>query len=392
MVVVDIRNFFTVRHVELIEVNNDFIYYAEEKNEEGHNNLFLLEYNRVTRRERIVANYSLDDPTFVQHLFAFPDSILLLLENGGSTVWVFRVDKNTGEETARAQINCIGGFADCKALDKHHILLYTVENEQFGGLFREYKKVTGCTRIAYLHDLDQDKKYFVKNSTLCQMTGENIILFTTQQGRQALLLEPYGDEALKQRCYRDARWISVPIRDNMWLCPLSKLLESIKAGEEQLPRRPIISADINGLARFTGMDAERIYFRAKHYPTAQERVCSYHKLTGKVEVLAELCQPDGGAWYYQIDTDSAKIFRVEEKEDTIAVQGVVNSAVNTEYEKKLGEFIGCVEDRFVITRKVIEDDAGQYDFEYNSIFDVKQQTEESFECKCFIRGNTLVLY
>ena len=45
MTVVDIRSFFTLRNVELIEVNKDFIYYAEEKNEEGHNNLFLLEYN-----------------------------------------------------------------------------------------------------------------------------------------------------------------------------------------------------------------------------------------------------------------------------------------------------------------------------------------------------------
>ena len=41
MVVVDIRNFFTIRNVELIEINYDTIYYAEEKNEEGHNNLFV---------------------------------------------------------------------------------------------------------------------------------------------------------------------------------------------------------------------------------------------------------------------------------------------------------------------------------------------------------------
>ena len=80
MVVVDIRNVFAVRNVELIEVNQRYIYYAEEKNEEGHNNLFLLEYNRASRRERIVATYSLDDPTFVQHIFSFENSILLLLE------------------------------------------------------------------------------------------------------------------------------------------------------------------------------------------------------------------------------------------------------------------------------------------------------------------------
>ncbi len=116
MTVVDIRSFFTLRNVELIEVNKDFIYYAEEKNEEGHNNLFLLEYNRATRRERVITHYSLEDPTFVQHIYSFANSIVLLLENGGNRVWAFRVDKETGQETVRTQLHCIGGFAGSKAL------------------------------------------------------------------------------------------------------------------------------------------------------------------------------------------------------------------------------------------------------------------------------------
>ena len=107
MTVVDIRSFFTLRNVELIEVNEDFIYYAEEKNEEGHNNLFLLEYNRATRRERVITHYSLEDPTFVQHIYSFANSIVLLLENGGNQVWAFRVDKETGQETVRTQLHCI---------------------------------------------------------------------------------------------------------------------------------------------------------------------------------------------------------------------------------------------------------------------------------------------
>ena len=35
MVVVDIRNIFAVRNVEIIEINDDFIYYAEEKEGRG---------------------------------------------------------------------------------------------------------------------------------------------------------------------------------------------------------------------------------------------------------------------------------------------------------------------------------------------------------------------
>lgn len=392
MTVVDIRSFFTVRNVELIEVNNDFIYYAEEKNEEGHNNLFLLEYNRVTRRERVITHYSLDDPTFVQHIYSFVDCIVLLLENGGSTVWVFRVDKNTGEETVRAQLNCIGGFAGSKALDKRHVLVYTEANEEFARLFKEYEKVTGCARVAYLYDIEKEEKYFVKNMRLCRRSGEDFRLYSTQEGRQVLLLDPYGDETLKYRCYRNARWINADIRDNLWVIPLNKLIDRIKQGEEELSVRPVITADINGLVRFSGMDKNKIYFKAKHFPTNRERICCYDKESAQVQALADLEHPKNQACSYYIEERNAKVYRLEETEETVLVHGVINSSVHAEYEKKLGQLISCVEDRFLITRKVIYDDQGNYEFEYNSIFDLVKKTEESFECKCSVWGNTLVLY
>ena len=46
MTVIDIRNIFSDRHIDLIDVNASYICYAEEKNEEGHNDLYILEYNR----------------------------------------------------------------------------------------------------------------------------------------------------------------------------------------------------------------------------------------------------------------------------------------------------------------------------------------------------------
>lgn len=392
MTVVDIRSFITVRNVELIEVNNDFIYYAEEKNEEGHNNLFLLEYNRVTRRERVITHYSLDDPTFVQHIYSFVDSIVLLLENGGSAVWVFRVDKNTGEETVRTQLNCIGGFAGSKALDKRHVLVYTEANEEFFDLFKEYQRVTGCARVAYLYDIEKEEKYFVKNLRLCRRSGEDFLLYSTQEGKQVLLLDPYGDETLKQRCYRSARWINTQVRDNLWVIPLKRLMEGIKRGEEEFRERPVITADINGLVRFSGMDKHNIYFKAKHFPTGRERICRYDKNSGEIQVAADLAQSETQACSYYIEERNAKAYRLEEYDETILVHGMVNSAVHAEYEKKLGQLVSCVEDRFLITRKVVYDDQGNYEFEYNSIYDIVKKTEESFECKCAVWGNTLVLF
>ena len=72
MKVVDLRNIFANCNDQLIEISDNRIYYAEEKNEEGHNSLFLLEYNRITRRERILANYILTGPPLCRIFSVFP--------------------------------------------------------------------------------------------------------------------------------------------------------------------------------------------------------------------------------------------------------------------------------------------------------------------------------
>ena len=90
--VVDIRNLVTASSVELIRVSDTNICYAEEKNEEGHNSLFLLSYDRLTRRETIIANYFLTDPSYVQHYTLMGQDLIIVMENGGSVIWVLRLD------------------------------------------------------------------------------------------------------------------------------------------------------------------------------------------------------------------------------------------------------------------------------------------------------------
>ena len=390
MIVVDLRSFFTVRNVELIEVNDEFIYYAEEKKEEGHNNLFLLEYDRETRRERIVAHYLLDDPAYLRHLYSFDDSILLLLENGGNQVFVTRVNKNTGQETAHLSIPCVGDFVDSRALDRRHLLISTVKNEAFADLFEDYRQETGRARIAYLHDLDTGRRFLVKNEQLSQAVEEHIKIYQGEKGGQLLLLEPFGDEQGKERCYRGSRPLGEDVRDNMWLCPLEEALSAVKAGEEALPLRRIVSMDVSGLARYCGMDTWNLYFKEKHFDTGEAFVCAYHKTTGKTERLASLPGRPGSRYYF--DREACRVYRLTEREDSVLVEGVVNSKVRASFERKLGDFAGCIEDRFLITRYVVLDDQGGYAYEYNTIYDVRAGTEECFESKCAVRGNTLVLY
>ena len=154
--------------------------------------------------------------------------------------------------------------------------------------------------------------------------------------------------------------------------------------------KKLVTAGIEGLARYTGMDQKGVYFRARHFSTESECICRCDKATGKVEVLSQLSF-DREDCYYHVDVQGCKVYRITEGEETCLVKGIVNSGVQGEYQKQLGEFVSCVEDRFLITRKVMTDSHGNDEFEYHSICDMKKKTEESFECKCVVSKNTLVL-
>lgn len=80
MKVVDIRNVFEKRRIQLFYVDDDFIYYAEEKLQGELSNLYILEYNRDTRRERLVTNYTLEDSSFVQHILHLKKQYFLCLK------------------------------------------------------------------------------------------------------------------------------------------------------------------------------------------------------------------------------------------------------------------------------------------------------------------------
>ena len=212
MVVVDIRNILADRNIQLSNVNNDCIYYLEEKNEDGNNNLFVLEYDRASRKERLVSNYSLEDPTFVEHLFTFEKTLMLILENGSNSLWLIELDKKTGTEKNRRKIVCTGAFKECMALDSRHLLIYMSPDADNSEVFQKYKEVTGCECLCYLYDLEESKKYFVKSSLVAKVGCQNIKTMTVKNEKFVLLLDPYGDESIKEDFYKEQRWIHNNIR------------------------------------------------------------------------------------------------------------------------------------------------------------------------------------
>ena len=232
MTVVDIRNIFSKRDIEIFEVSRSFIYYAEEKNEGSANELFILEYNRATRRERLITNYTLEDPTFVEHIFSFSGfsfsgSIVLILENGGNSLWLIEIDKKTGSEINRRKVVCTGSFRSCCALDESHILIYMGPDEENSEMFRQYKEMTGNDTLCYLYDLKTNSKTFVKNRLIAKLSGDGIKIMDVHGIKNVILLDPFADEEIKKGYYEEQRWINADIRDNIWLCDLNDLIRQI---------------------------------------------------------------------------------------------------------------------------------------------------------------------
>lgn len=391
MTVVDIRNIVTDSSVEIISISPSTIYYAEEKNEEGHRSLFILEYNRETRRERIVSNYFLTRPSFVQHYFDFPQEILVVMENGGSTVWLLSIDKQTGEEKALEEIHFVGGFSGCKALDEHHVIFYTQENEQHRELFQEYRRATGFSRLACLYDITEHKYRYIRDRRICNLTPDDLIVYDVGGETQLLILQPYGSEEEKEHCYRNRRWLGDGVEDVAWLCTLLDFVVGVKTGETHLPLERVLSAGTDGLLRFAGMDEYNLYFRAKYFPTSDQRICAVSKATVRKAVVADLnLKEDEGPASFYIDTEAAQVFRVEELEDGYHITGALNSAVDAFYTKELGDFVCCIQDRFIVARYMMSDESDTFTF--YSIFDCKTGKQQSYECRCVVKGSTVVLY
>lgn len=390
MTVVDMRNFFTDCQVKLIEISETTIYYAEQKTEEGHDSLFLLEYDRITQTERIVANYILSNPAYQRHYFAFEQEIILVMDKGDSQAWILRIEKETGREKNLAQIHFIGDLADCKALDPDHILFFTVPNQEHQQLFEDYQSLTGFPQIAYLYDLQTETYYYLKDPRFCHATSSQILSYQHQDEPWLLLMLPFGTEAEKESFYENRASFEHEISDHVWTCSLSEFLEKAAAGSE-MDMTLLFRSGTDGLLRYAGMDEKNLYFRARHFPSEDQRICTVDQDTWHKDVAVMLnLQENEEPADFLIDTTNAQVYRVSQRDDQYQIRGVLNSKVEGAYTADLGDFVACVEDRFLIARYVLSDDHDS--FEFNFIVDVLTQEKKSYESRCAVQKDTVVLY
>lgn len=382
MTVVDIRNVFENRLIELFEINNSFIYYTEEKLQGDKSNLYILEYNRDTRRERLITNYTLEDSSFVQHLFSFKETILLVLENGSNSLWLVEIDKRSGMELSRKKLMFTGRFYECKALDANNMLITTVADEESKDFFKRYKELTKCDTLEYIYDIENCKKSFVRCPLISKVGCDNLLPIATSSGEKLIILDPWGDEETKSYYFNEQRWISLDIRDNIWICDMPSALEELKNGNENLTVRSIASADIKGMIRFAAMDDNFLYMKATHFKSGMEKICAYNIEDGSITSFAELTPLEFDNEFYFIEKGTGNTYKLKDNGNIVTVEGM-SFEFSASYKSKLGEFVACIESRFIIAK------SSDKSF---SIIDTKTGIDNSYDCKFEIYGNTLVLY
>lgn len=391
MTIIDIRDIFSPKNVDLLEVTDNYLYYTEEKSEQGHNNLFFLKYDRKSKEETVLANYSLADPTFVQHIYTFEKSIILLLENGGPDVWLVKLQKSTGKEIQTSKLETYGPLESCYALSERYIVIYT---KRGGSVKSDDRSRNGYIEPKFMHlyDIEEKTSFRVLDERLCCLNENSILTYSDSNNeKQALILSPFGDEFFKEQCYKKSRFISDQMFDKIWSCPFDTLIADIKRGTNKVKLLPLASADNDGLVRFTGMDNNNIYYRTKNFRNSEECIYACNKNTLENQLIVNIVY-DAPKTYYHINKDDAKIYKVSECEGICNVDGVVDTCVHVSYNYILGEFVGCIDERFIVTKKTITDKDGNFKFQYTYIIDTKNKTHEGFECKSVLKGNTVVLY
>ena len=400
MNIIDIRNYLTRRKVTILEVSTDMVVFTEIRKEDGRYFFFLIEYDLETKVERTLINYSVEDAKYPPRCRLFGRTVLIVFENGRDEFWVYKVDKRTGEEFYSGQMNCVGDFHDSYLLDEDHILIYTTANPETAHLFSAYTGATGSRKLVHLYNLETGVRNLVKNDVLCRSASRNLHTYHHSGSDHLLIHDIRCTDEAKEEAFKksEQQWHSVEnVQDNIWIIPYIALCSAVEGGEMEYPLQLVASAGIDGWARFIGMDSTSIYYRCKEFKTGAETLFSYDKLGFDKKVLKQIDlgdEPETVRYVY--DPKTAKGYKIDDDEYSFTIEGVLKSKLKSaKVQKKLGEYYGCIDDRFVVCAFGLGDgDGDQYEHEYmyTSLFDVRTDYSECVQGNCTIFDSNLILY
>lgn len=389
MNVIDLRDELYKRRIEIIEINDDCVYYAEELSENGEDRIYLYNYDFGREEERVLAFFALGSPDYIEHFYSCGESILILFENNTSAAWLIKVNKRSGAELFRKKISLIGRFFDCVPVDENDIIIYTRADDDSRELFNRCLETTNSETIANMYDLERGFRYFIKDFKTAELLEKGMHAFTTGSGDERLLLsDPYCGEAEKEDLVRALKKqledSGDELRDNIWVISKSKLLDAIKSGTETITLRRAASAGLEGTVRFESVCGENIIFRAKVYSSQLEQFFEMSSSNGRVRPLCEV-RPCGGDSAYFTDGSNGGIYYLTRDEDRIKLSGEVGSGANFAYPERIGEIESCIDDRYIIADMNTDEPT-------TAIYDSRLGITDTFEARAKIKGRTVVLY
>ncbi len=387
MTVIDIRDELHERHIEIIEITDDYIYYAEKKYVNDIDAIYILQYDCAAEKEKVMAYFTFDDASYIQHYYVCKGSIIVLFENGSGKAWLVKVDKAEGCEVLRKSMPLIGSFRDCALVDDDNLIIYTEADDENRNIFKRRFETTDSKIMANLYDIKKSYRYFIKDFHTAQLARQSMYMFSDAKGSEYMLLcDPYTDERSKEIYAHEPSSGTLDIRDNIWSISKKRFLRGVKSGKEYLEPKRIASAGTDGLVRFECICGDSIVFRAKKFSTGQEKFCVMSTVNGRVTPVSDVKKRNEKSYYFT-DRATGKIYHVFKEDNIITLRGEINSSAVITCPNAIGEISGCIDDRFVLADKSPTEDEPVL-----TLYDSRLGTTDTFQAHCRTKGNVLVLY
>lgn len=380
LTVIDLRDDMYKRRIDVIEIDDGVIYYAEELNSRGSDSVCVYGYSFDESAEQLMSCFVFDDAGYIQHYYTAKNSILVLFENSGNTVWIVKIDKKSGDEVYRKRIPLIGVFSECVAIDDDNILIYTKADKKHKDMFNRCLEETNCSFIATLFDINRNERHFVRDFDTAMLIRNNMQTFTAK-GEEWMLLSDSFDNALeKQRIVQKLNCSDNELEESIRVISKKAFLSAVRQKEEDTKPRKIVTAGSKGSIKFECICGDNVLMRARSFVHNAESYCSIPLFGGSITNVLDI----NGETFFT-DIDDGKIYSVSTNGEDIELIGKINTDVQITYPVNIGKIIKCIDDRYVIGEN-------KGDKDYITVYDSELDLKDIYQASGKLKGNILVLY
>ena len=380
LTVIDLRDDMYKRRIDVIEIDDGVIYYAEELKTRGADSVCIYGCSLDDGAEQLLSCFVFDDSGYYQHYYTGKNSIIILFENSGSTVWIVKIDKKTGSEMYRRRIPLIGAFCDCVAVDDDNILIYTKSDNEHKDMFNRCLESTNCSLIAHLYDLSKCERYFVRDFETVMLVRNNMQTFTANGEEWMLLNDSFGNAKEKQRIIQKLSISDNELEESIRVISKNAFLSAVRKKEHDTKPKKIVTAGSKGSVQLECICGENILLRARSFVNTAESYCSIPRFGGKITNVLDI---NGEAFF--TDSDEGKVYSISRTGDETELIGRINSDVHITYPVSIGRLVKCIYDRYVIGETKGEKD-------YITVYDSELDMKDVYQASGTIKGSVLVLY